>query len=263
MSFNPANTYVLMYNKYSKGGRALAKELGVKPVSLHGIGAVAHSAVLINWGCSAKAIESHITNGKLINKPTAVGKAGNKLKLFNILDGKVRIPEFTENVETALEWLEQGHEVLGRRTNSSGGADIAFFSENPDVFSSSQFWTKYKKKKNEFRVHIMDGAVLFVQKKVLRVKDEAGNPIDKKDADFRIRNLANGFIFQKYNFSVPDDVIKQATEAMALSGLDFGAVDVIFNEYEGKAYVLEINTAPGLEGTSPQDYANAIKEMVA
>lgn len=258
-SFDPANTYVLLYNKYSRGGRALAKELGVKHTTL--VSAITPSTVVINWGCSAKAIES--AGVKLINKPTAVSSAGNKLKLFNLLDGKVRIPEYTENVETALEWLEQGHEVLGRRTNSSGGADIAFFSENPDVFSSSQFWTKYKKKKNEFRVHIMNGGVLFVQKKVLRVKDEAGNPIDKKDADFRIRNLANGFIFQKYNFSVPEDVIKQATEAMALSGLDFGAVDVIFNEFEGKAYVLEINTAPGLEGTSPQDYANGIREMVA
>jgi len=40
---------------------------------------------------------------------------------------------------------------------------------------------------------------------------------------------------------------------MAL-GLDFGAVDIVYNENDNKAYVLEINTAPGLSGTTLEKY---------
>jgi D-alanine-D-alanine ligase-like ATP-grasp enzyme len=39
------------------------------------------------------------------------------------------------------------------------------------------------------------------------------------------------------------------------TGLDFGAVDVIWNAQKEKPYVLEINTAPGLEGQTIADYA--------
>jgi D-alanine-D-alanine ligase-like ATP-grasp enzyme len=42
--------------------------------------------------------------------------------------------------------------------------------------------------------------------------------------------------------------------------LDFGAVDVIWNEKQQRAYVLEVNTAPGLEGQTVDDYARGIKE---
>ena len=45
-------------------------------------------------------------------------------------------------------------------------------------------------------------------------------------------------------------------------GLDFGAVDVIWNEHESKAYVLEINTAPGLEGSTVEDYKEFFNRAV-
>jgi D-alanine-D-alanine ligase-like ATP-grasp enzyme len=48
---------------------------------------------------------------------------------------------------------------------------------------------------------------------------------------------------------------------MAL-GLDFGAADVLFNARRNQAYVLEVNTAPGLEGQTVNDYAEAFKEMI-
>ena len=49
--------------------------------------------------------------------------------------------------------------------------------------------------------------------------------------------------------------------AIKALGLDFGAVDIIYNEAEDQHYVLEVNTAPGLEGTTLQKYTEAILEM--
>jgi D-alanine-D-alanine ligase-like ATP-grasp enzyme len=79
--------------------------------------------------------------------------------------------------------------------------------------------------------------------------------------DWKVRNHAGGFIYSHQNIEVPHDVIEQALFAYYETGLDFGAVDVIWNEREGKAYVLEINTAPGLEGTTLTKYKEAITEL--
>jgi len=48
-----------------------------------------------------------------------------------------------------------------------------------------------------------------------------------------------------------------ALAAVSALGLDFGAVDIIYNEHENQYYVLEVNTAPGLEGTTVEKYAEA------
>jgi D-alanine-D-alanine ligase-like ATP-grasp enzyme len=44
--------------------------------------------------------------------------------------------------------------------------------------------------------------------------------------------------------------------------LDFGAVDVIYNRAQDKAYVLEVNTAPGLEGSTLDNYVEAIQKVL-
>lgn len=58
----------------------------------------------------------------------------------------------------------------------------------------------------------------------------------------------------------PAQVTEQSLNAIGVIGLDFGAVDVIWNQQKQMAYVLEINTAPGLEGTTLENYIKAFKE---
>jgi D-alanine-D-alanine ligase-like ATP-grasp enzyme len=72
-----------------------------------------------------------------------------------------------------------------------------------------------------------------------------------------VRSYENGWIFAR------EDVVRNpAAEAAAIAavaslGLDFGAVDVILRE--GKAYVLEVNTAPGIEGATLSAYLEAFR----
>lgn len=254
--------YVMLYHKYSAGGRNVARMLGFKHLTRDAAPAILskNPGKIINWGCPTWPKNAP---GQIINLPTSVKLCTNKLKFFQAVQDKVRIPEFTADLETALDWVQDGETVLGRRISGHSGKDIAFFNEDPVKFNESQLWTKYKKKKMEFRVHVMNGKVLFIQKKVLRTEDENGEPIDKTLVDFRIRNHANGFIFQKQNVNPPKDVLDQAIAAVSAVTLDFGAVDVIWNEFEQKAYVLEVNTAPGLDGTSPETYAAGFKELLS
>lgn len=274
------NNFVLGYNRWTKGGRLLAKALGLHlfdrdqniplpPTDGSKIGFV------INWGVARSGVRTdpvleRISQSvqKVVNSFEAVTKCSNKGLFFKAMQGASdgpRIPEVTFEISQATSWGESGIEVLGRKNHGSSGKDVAFFKENPEGFLSSDLWLQYKKKKQEFRVHIFNGEVIIIQQKVLPKKAPDGQDIPKDLVDFRIRTHRTGFIFQKNDIKVPPDVLEQAKKAfavMAKHGLTFGAIDVIYNKSEDKAYVLEINTAPGIEESSVTAYADAFRSFL-
>ena len=87
--------------------------------------------------------------------------------------------------------------------------------------------------------------------------------ISNLEANFKVRNHANGFIYARNEIEVPEDVLVQARRTIAACGLDFGAIDIIYNQKNREAYVLEVNTAPGLAGETVEVYCKAISEYVA
>ncbi|MNJ09659.1 hypothetical protein D3C77_38070 [compost metagenome] len=114
-------------------------------------------------------------------------------------------------------------------------------------------------KKEEYRIHVFNGEVVDVQRKA-RKKD-----VPDDQVNWKVRNLANGFIFARGEEAlgnVPQDVLDQAVKAVAALGLDFGAADVVYNDKQGKAYCLEVNTAPGLSGSTLDGYVKQLKGVV-
>jgi glutathione synthase/RimK-type ligase-like ATP-grasp enzyme len=92
-------------------------------------------------------------------------------------------------------------------------------------------------KVSEWRVTFVQGRVCWVAKKT------PGNPQDVA------WNVARGGRFDNVRFADwPLRAIRISYEAFMLSGLDFGAVDVMIDA-EGRPYVIEINSAPSQ--TSP------------
>ena len=259
---------LLPYNDFSNGARELAKALNIMRVQRQRtpLDTLKDVKVCINWGLTSTP--KLLKAGKIINSFKLTGICSNKVKFFEFMaDKDVRIPVWTGDLETALSWAEKGEVVMGRSATGSCGSDITFYGDDTEKFNSSDFFVQYKKKKHEFRLHLVrngDEIGLFLsQKKTARATDDDGNPIDTKDLDWRIRNHANGFIFARNGFTVPEDCKVQATNAFRATGLDFGAVDVIYNEHERRAYVLEINTAPGLDGSTVEDYKNALEPLLA
>ena len=162
----------------------------------------------------------------------------------------VACPEFTTTRSTAEAWADEGYTVFCRtltRANSGRGIRIA---ENADQVVDAPLYTKYIKKKKEFRVHVFQNEVLDVQEKRLSS--------DAVSTGFLIRNRANGFVFCREDVVEPTSLRATAVNAVAALGLDFGAVDVIWNEKQDKCYALEVNTAPGLEGTTLDKYTDRI-----
>lgn len=243
------------YRAGSKSVKALCQRLGIKSIRLKGSkfkGRV--GKLVLNWGASD--MPQQYMAGGVVNKPEAVGLASNKLDLFNILlgDGKSTIPKFTVSREEAAGWIRDGGTVVCRTLlRGSEGRGIVI-AQNEEELVAAPLYVRYVSKKDEYRVHIFRGKVFDVQQKArsLEVPDEKVN--------WQVRNHGNGFIYKREGIDPPKDVLDQALNAFAASGLDFGAVDVIFNAKHRKAYVLEINTAPGLEGTTLDKYTKVFQE---
>ena len=107
------------------------------------------------------------------------------------------------------------------------------------------------KKQDEYRVHIFKDKIIDTQKK--------GKRRDVEEANYRIRNVENGFIYMRENIEPPKILLDTAILAFSRFDLDFGAVDMIWNARNERAYALEINTAPGLEGSTVESYKEAFE----
>lgn len=249
------------HDQKSMGARSLTEALGINRLLHHNStfkGAA--NKIVINWGSGACPDE--VLKCRVINKQDAVNAAADKLQFFHKMatHGGGRIPTWTNMKDEVVNWLRNGKLVVARtKTRAKGGAGIVFF-DNIQEFAAAPLYTIYVQKKEEYRVHFAFGQIIDVQRKVLRKVDDQGQTIDPKKVDWRIRNAANGFIFIRGGIAPHPDVTIQAMKCAVASGLDFGAADVIWNEAQQKAYVLEINTAPGLEGQTIESYVKAFKE---
>ncbi len=198
--------------------------------------------------------------GKHVKKPgnhyIIWGSGMSKLTQYHTLKNMgIHIPEFTEDKNRAKKWLDKGNTVLARTLlNSHSGKGIIICS--PDEYKnkelpSAKVYTLYKKKKTEYRVHFFRQELVCVQQKKKKVGYE----------HHKIRSNKNGYVF----CHLPDDEIPQMLKAIAFDAVDelhsvnVAAVDVIYNENEDRYYVLEVNTAPGLEGTTLAKYVEVIK----
>jgi len=252
--------WIWSYDQNSKGSKALADRMGIKRLKVPERSKFngGPDKDIINWGSST--VPEKFLGGRVFNKPEHVAQMTNKKLAFEVFrDHSVSVPTFTSDYNAAKGWAQSGRMVFARTIlQGHSGAGIHIMDpEHPDTWDvRAQLFTMYVKKKEEFRVHICNGNIFLVQRKGLK-QEFAGQP----DVNHLIRNLANGFAFVRNEVVVPEDVKVQALKAWGASQLDFGAVDVIWNERSAKAYVLEINTAPGLVNSSVDDYAEALGKL--
>jgi len=193
----------------------------------------------------------------ILNKPDAVAVAGNKLEAFRAMQrAGVQVPDFTTNRGEANDWLQEGHGVVARSVlRGHSGQGITIHTGNSEL-PQVPLYVRYMKKKSEYRVHVFRGEVIDIQEK--RKRQETPN----EQVDYQVRNHHNGWVFCRDGINLPSAAIReQAIAAVAALGLDFGAVDVIWNAHHKTVHVLEVNTAPGLEGTTLTTYANKIREL--
>lgn len=192
-----------------------------------------------------------------IRKQFRYGQSVNKLQQYQwFQDNDIPALEFTEDFLTAHEWLQDGHVVFGRKyLNASCGKGIVVIEEETEDLPVCPVYTKYKKKKREFRVHVFKDQVVSVVEKRKRKGFEG-------ERETKVRNLANGYVFCQTVENEPEGLRTLALQAAKVSPSDFRGVDIGYNEKKNELFVIEVNSAPGIEGTNVDKYLEAMVQYV-
>jgi hypothetical protein len=245
------------YTQGSRSAKALAEALGGKVLRLIGSEFIKkEDDLVINWGNSNA--DPALISLNAGNNPDCIKRNSNKLSFFQHQKEQGNeefLPEFWTEPSGIDGYIFDAGGMVVCRTNLVGhsGAGIVIASSFGEIVEAP-LYTRYIKKKDEYRVHLgREGSIIDLQRKARRFSCDTPN--------WLVRNHSNGFTYVRGNLNPPESVLIAAKAVLKASGLHFGAVDVIYNASQDKAYVLEINTAPGLVGQTIQSYANYFKTL--
>ena len=247
---------IFPYKMGSQSAKALAQGLGALRVYPDRGYRPKANHLIINWGNSQWPSWYNSDRHYMLNHPAHVQKAANKLAAFQSFSQyAVSCPEWTTDYNVVTGWLQENPDlvVYGRETlTGHSGAGIVLITPQTRRINCP-LYTRQVKIKKEYRVHVFNEEVIDVTQKRHRSGVESNS---------LIRNLDNGWVFTREDMIVPECVTAEAIKAVQALGLDFGAVDVGYNQHYDKAYIFEVNTACGLEGTTLQRYTEAIENYV-
>jgi hypothetical protein len=189
-----------------------------------------------------------------LNKHSAIALACNKLKTFTKLTGAgfEDVPDWTAWIEEAKGWVENGDKVYCRTSLTGHSGSGIVIASDVDSLVTAPLYTRATKHKYEYRVHVFRESVIDVQQKKRRLNWTGG--------DTGIRNHSNGYVYARADINYPVEIEQAAIKAVKILGLDFGAVDIGYRERDNKVFLFEVNTAPGLVGTTLEKYTQTFKE---
>lgn len=249
------NTYLWAWNSHSQGARELAELLDIPRIRHEGSKFKPSSnKIVINWGSSTN-LDAYHERIQWVNHPSLISNVQNKLWFFRDqqVNSQARLVPWTVSQDVAREWNEKSSVVVRNILTGHSGNGIIVVPPNGDI-PRAPLYTKYIPKDAEYRVHIVDGVVIDVQRKI---RDP-----DREPTDWKVRSYDRGFIYVRRGIQPNTDVSVQARLAFTASTLDFGAVDIIWSEKKQQAFVLEINSAPGLVGSTVVKYAEALTNLI-
>ncbi len=239
---------IFPYKAGSMSAKRLARSLGV--LRVRPTYNARRKDVIVNWGSSTPPHFRWMEQD--LNKPHAIALACNKLETFLQFrhTSFTDVPQWTTSQKEAQHWVNLGYTVYCRTSLTEHSGSGIVVCRDGDTIVPAPLYTEYTKHKDEYRVHVFKGEVLDVQKKKKRngfVGSSTG-----------IRNYSSGWVYARNDIANPDMLCSIAIQAVNLLGLDFGAVDIGHRLIDNKFFVFEVNTAPGLEGTTLDKYSKAI-----
>lgn len=205
---------------------------------------------IVAWGSKLPELDDVRTlnaQEKIVNKEREVAlltKAGVPTVKFLTPDGKYG----------PKDYLKAGY--LARTSNHMGGTDLLFGTNHPDFYTNKETLT------TEVRIHMFAGKSIRAGIKVPRDGFVEGEEKRwKKDTGLYhpwIRSYDGGWRIKYDGFKSNKEMRDLASKAVKALGLTFGAVDIGVKT-DGKLIVLEVNSAPGLEGGTIESYVTAIE----
>ena len=248
--------FILPYKMGSHSSRALANELGIKQIYPDRRYRGRPNHILINWGYNTQPEVPTRNCKEILNPFSSTPYVSDKLKFFSF-DSTARKVQHTTNKLEALSYLttpsRAGRSIFCRTILNGHGGNGIVLAKTPDEIVNAPLYTMgITHHVKEYRIHIFKGEVFHIQQK-RKMTSEKLEELGIEHTSL-IRNYANGYVFAINDIEPPSgDTLQQAKLGITDYALDFGAVDIIENE-AGFGHILEINSAPGLEGTTLNKY---------
>lgn len=253
--------------------------------------------LVVGWG--AKTNKDVSIKADALNHPNNIKSNRNKFKSLQVMRaGNVSVAPFTDDINTVAAGTVQ-LPVIGRTNYHQGGKGFWTCPTMTHVIEAGQAGASYFQEmieiKDEYRLHVFDGKVIYAVKKVKRTKGEMeeafikhemdrqkslaeknGNPFDEATAELFLRRQAKKFAQDGANMlirsnrlgwrfskvkNVDSSLEEEAAKALSALGLTFGAVDCCM-DVNGEPYIIEVNTGPGLEGSTLEAWVAAFKEKI-
>jgi len=277
-------------------GKKLAKELKIDG----GRNKPSGKSVVICWGAKTKESTAFPGGTVVLNHPDKIRANRNKYTTLLTLAKKKDMvaPAVTAN-EVGAELDKKKSSIalplVGRTNYHQGGKGFWLCLTKSQVANAisegAQYFQNYIDIQDEYRIHVANGKVIYAQKKVKRSNVEEAyreqhaekianiavkndRKLDKdtldyvlgrlakenSDVDMIVRSNRRGWKFSHVK-SPGSALEKLAIDALEAVGLDFGAVDCCTTE-DGKLMIIEINSGPGLDGTTFKTYAEMFEKRL-
>lgn len=211
--------------------------------------------VLFNYGCSSR--RNLFQSDPIFNNPHAVSIACDKLQTFLMLPKEVCV-EWTSSPSVAKQFLKNGTKVYCRTLLQSSQGNGIVVAHNEEELVSAPLYTIAYPFLREVRVHVFAGEIIHwgIKKRMNsdRLEEESLSGSNE------IRNLENGWVFCREGENLWEIESNRAIGAVESLGLDYGAVDLVSSINDSR--VLEVNTAPGMQGSTLEAYKQAILRLV-
>lgn len=247
---------ILPYNRASRSARMIRRALGLRWMNEVGR-PTRDTDVILCWGRGSYPHRG--VAGRWINEPGRVVSAIDKLSAFSAMEAAgVTVPKWTTEHEIAQSWAESGATVLARTlVRGHSGRGIVVVPPHQQV-PLARFYTRYRPKAAEYRVAVCGGEVIDIQEKRRR----HGSPVTT-----HVRSHAGGWVFCRSApgggpIECPPSVVAAAVAAVRSLGLDFGAADIGHTRSNDTATVYEVNTSPGIDGSTINVWRDALARMI-
>lgn len=280
-------------------GKALAEALNLtgtktRPRNLR------RNDILIGWG--TKINEDVNLPCNVLNHPNYIRHNRNKLRSLEIMaedqDLVSNISKFctANNVENLIQRQEMKFPLVGRTNFHQGGKGFWLCLNkghvNAAIMDGAQYFQEYINIVDEYRLHVVFGKVIYAVKKVEHPSEDSwikqrkekihdyaqknNVELNEDTLDYALRRLfkevvlpdrivrsnRRGWKFSSVRLNAVSQPLKNAAiKSVETLSLDFGAVDCAVSE-EGTPYIIEVNSGPGLQGTSLEKYITAFNTKI-
>lgn len=167
-------------------------------------------------------------------------------------ENHINFPPFTESKELAKQWLSVCPVVCRTLLHAKSGKGIVI-ADTIEQLVNAPVYVAYQKKTNEYRINLFKGELVCIREK--RLKKGYEKP---EGRDGRVRSHDNGYVFCEPLEALPEEAIEMAQKAAKITSSDFVGVDIAFHKPTKYWFMLEVNSAPGMEGKTIEQYKEAI-----